>query len=219
MRVSDDRIKEITDAMREDAISSYSSGSASRYSFSTFCTENGIFNSGNAERRGADILISCPFHSDSTPSCHLNDSLWLYNCFGCRGGNFLGFRYRYLTEIKGERISWNQMVDRMLREDSLLSARLGYSSIYVKDEENLDTIQPLTQKRFKARKMIPRTYLEMLDMFLKKNPTVEQKKLFITLMQKEVPVSNAWNEFFGESGNQSSSKSYDLQELNTFNGG
>lgn len=41
----------------------------------------------------------CPFHSEKTPSFHVNESKGLYYCFGCgKGGNVIGF----LKDIKGE---------------------------------------------------------------------------------------------------------------------
>lgn len=182
---------------------------------------------GKSERRGDDVLISCPFHSDSTPSCHLNDGMWAYNCFGCRGGNFLNFRHRFLTEVVGEEISWYQMIDRMLREDAILSAKLGYGTIYVQEERAVEELIFLTQNRFTAVRQLPKTYLEVVDKFLQTNPTVEKKKLFILLMQKEVPVKDVWSEFFGRNesaggvssakgGSEScfSEKHYDLEELN-----
>ncbi len=41
----------------------------------------------------------CPFHSEKTPSFHVNEQKGFYYCFGCgKGGNVIGF----LKDIKGE---------------------------------------------------------------------------------------------------------------------
>ena len=41
---------------------------------------------------GDEVKIHCPFHEDSTPSCFVNTTKRLYNCFACgAGGNAIAF--------------------------------------------------------------------------------------------------------------------------------
>ena len=53
----------------------------------------------------------CPFHSEKTPSFHVNESKGLYYCFGCgKGGNAIGF----LKDIKGE--SFKEVIDYLKKK-------------------------------------------------------------------------------------------------------
>ena len=216
MKANHDKVKKVINAMREDAISASSLGISNKYRFDTFCRENHIFKD-NATYRGDDVLISCPFHSDSTASCHINDSRWIYNCFGCKGGNFLDFRFRYFTEILGEQITWYQMIDRMLRDDASLCSRLGFHTIFDNETKQIMEFSNFKRKRFKATQQMPKSYLEMVDKFMSLHPSVEQKKLFILMMQQGVPAKDAWNEFFGDKEPiMSDKKEYDLSKMDIF---
>ncbi len=54
------------------------------------------------KKAGRNYSGLCPFHSEKTPSFHVNEAKGLYYCFGCgKGGNVIGF----LKDIKGEPFS------------------------------------------------------------------------------------------------------------------
>ncbi len=51
------------------------------------------------KKSGGNYSGLCPFHSEKTPSFHVNEAKGLYHCFGCgKGGNVIGF----LMDIRGE---------------------------------------------------------------------------------------------------------------------
>ena len=49
-----------------------------------------------ANVNGEEILFTCPFHDDNTPSASLNTTDLVYNCFVCGGGTL-----KYLAKQLG----------------------------------------------------------------------------------------------------------------------
>lgn len=49
-------------------------------------------------RAGRELVGLCPFHSEKSPSFHVNDAKGLYHCFGC-GAN--GDAIKFLREVEG----------------------------------------------------------------------------------------------------------------------
>jgi DNA primase len=48
------------------------------------------------KRRGADYVACCPFHTEKTPSFHVNPARGIYKCFGCgKGGSPVRFVMEY----------------------------------------------------------------------------------------------------------------------------
>lgn len=215
MKVNQDRVKIIIGKMREDAVRASSINSFSRYSFEAFCQANHIYDD-RAVKRGDDIRISCPFHSDSTPSCSLNEAKWVYNCFGCKGGNWVDFAFRYHTEILGEKLTWYQFLNKLLRDDAALQSSVGFESIYEKENVSLGQIGKFEKQQFKGATRMPGNYLELWEKYKKTNPTFEQKKFFVLLMQREVPVKDAYGTLFGKEGQEASGQGYDLKKMGLF---
>ena len=55
------------------------------------------------KKSGSSLISLCPFHSDSKPSMHINDSKKMYKCFACdAAGDAIGFvmKYRNLDFIE-----------------------------------------------------------------------------------------------------------------------
>ncbi|MBR6045905.1 MAG: DNA primase [Ruminococcus sp.] len=48
------------------------------------------------KRTGRDYICKCPFHPDSTPSCHVHPEKEYFHCFGCgAGGDVITFVMKY----------------------------------------------------------------------------------------------------------------------------
>jgi DNA primase len=63
------------------------------------------------KKSGLNYTGLCPFHSEKTPSFHVNESKGLYYCFGCgKGGNVIGF----LKDIKSE--SFKEVMDYLKKK-------------------------------------------------------------------------------------------------------
>ena len=66
-----------------------------------------------------DFLIVCPFHADSSPSCHVDRHSGMYHCFSCSAGG----HWNKLAEeigaevlnVKGESLSLGDLRDSMSR--------------------------------------------------------------------------------------------------------
>ena len=88
------------------------------------------------KRAGSGFLGLCPFHSEKSPSFHVNPSLQLYKCFGCgTGGDVFTFIREYenlsfteavefLAEKNGMTISTGEMNEEQKQRESLRTAIL-----------------------------------------------------------------------------------------------
>lgn len=215
MEVNKERVKAFVNATKEDAIAASSSDIPSKYSFDYFCRKHNLYKDGK-ELRSGGIVISCPFHEDYSPSCSMNDSLGVFNCFSCGGGTYWKFVHRYLTEVNGEQIGWYQMLNQALQQDPDMVARLGFSSLYEKPSLQTVNLSDISRYRFKRKKSkaIPATYLELEDVLLKQNPTNDQKVYFVLLMQSGVPVETAYDELIAKE--RDGKKTYDISEMEAF---
>jgi DNA primase len=66
-----------------------------------------------ANVNGEEILFTCPFHDDNTPSASLNTTDLVYNCFVCGGGTL-----KYLAKQLGHfrRIEKNTTINSYIRK-------------------------------------------------------------------------------------------------------
>lgn len=207
------RVKAFINETKEDAMRASSSGSFSKYSFDTFCREHNLYRDGKEYRSGG-VVISCPFHTDEAPSFNFNDSMGVFNCFSCGGGNYWKFVYRYRREVLGENVNWYQMINEALQKDPDMMSRLGFSSIYEKKSTNSTFTGNLSKFQFKRKNAKPTTYLELQSELLKRKPSIEQMVYFSLLMQNDVDIDIAYRELIEE--NRSGEKSYDLAEMEEF---
>lgn len=213
MIINKERVKAFVNATKEDARLAASSGGFSKYSFDSFCREHNLYVEGLEERSGGTV-ISCPFHRDDSPSCSLNDTLGVFNCFSCGGGTYWKFVYRYHTEVLGEETTMYSLMNRYLQQDPVLMATLQFNTLFeTKERVTLEGLKTIKKTSFKRDKILPQNYLELQRIFMRRNPSTQQIKLFITLMQEGVPVDIAYRELI--EGKQSK-KSYDLSEMNNF---
>jgi DNA primase len=61
-----------------------------------------------------DFWACCPFHSEKTPSFHVDDSKGFYHCFGCKAS---GDAFTFLVEKEG--LSFPEAVERLAAEAGL----------------------------------------------------------------------------------------------------
>ncbi|MHB1660850.1 MAG: DNA primase [bacterium] len=86
------------------------------------------------KKAGQNYSGLCPFHSEKTPSFHVNESKGLYYCFGCgKGGNVIGF----LKDIKGE--SFKEVIDYLKKKYNI---PLEDTKLY-KSSKTLDSEAPV----------------------------------------------------------------------------
>lgn len=180
------------------------------YTFRNFIREHALDK--DLVERPYDVVIRCPFHNDEAPSCSMNDTLHVFNCFSCgRHGSYVKFLALYSTEIEGIHLGYYQCVNSILKSDAVMQAALGFSTIYT---PNKTPIQNKKREHFKAvkGKMIPDNYLELSSMMLARGCDISNKILAILLMQSHVLPEDIYNEIF-EGKKHKHEKVYDLEEM------
>lgn len=216
MIVNKERVKAFINATKEDAQRAIQSGQPSKYSFDSFCRKYNLYKHGK-ELRSGGVVIECPFHRDDSPSCSMNDELGLFNCFSCGGGNYWKFVHRYHTEVLGEQIGMYQLMNSYLQKDPVLAATLHFTTLYDKTENTIENLESVSKFHFRRGDRIPKTYLELQEKFMRRNPSVDDIKLFILLMQDDVPVDIAWRELMKDRKNGArEKKTYDLSMMDQF---
>lgn len=188
-----EKVKELKAAVQRRVRSSECD---SKYSYDCFCKEHDLYKKGRDEKAGG-VWIACPFHNDEAPSLSFNQEKGIWHCFGCgAGGNFLDFLYLYESEVLGVGVSRNVFLEQFLKDDFSLQKELGFCSIYKQKLLTIEQFEPI-QKRVFKRKKRTRTYIELQEVLMKNNPTLEKIKLFITMMQEGVPTELVEQEIFG----------------------
>lgn len=181
MQVNKERAQRVIDYVNKTArVWADTKSGTDRYTFSRFVKEHGI-GEGQKER-GHEVLISCPFHEDESPSCSLNEQRRMYHCFSCdRGGSYLDFAIECERTLYGSTVSFYAYLNRLLREDAVMRTTLGFNTLYEEETVSLDF------KRFRPRLIfspVPTTYLELADAMQRMALTENEIVFGILLMQK-----------------------------------
>ena len=187
------------------------------YSFERFIKEHNLEK--DSVQRAFDVVIKCPFHVDYSPSCSMNDTLHVFNCFSCgRSGSYVKFRALYSTEVEGIRSDYYHVANKLLRSDAAMQAALGFNTIF----KNM-AIPSNSRKRnrFSVTKgeVAPASFLELSSLLMASGANEEMITLFILLMQQGFSVTDVYNELFGKKAVRHDSGNvtvYDLENL--FNG-
>lgn len=190
------------------------------YTFDEFCREHKLYNDSDRVRVDG-IFMCCPFHNDKKPSCLISEEKRIFNCFGCGAhGNYISFVTEYHKELLGEDTSYYKVLNEILRKDSRIQAKAGFSSIYKKEHTSVSGLKPLAFGSFKARQ-IEIGYPELATMMLQKGCTLQQKRYAIVLMQKGLNANTIKKEVFDMNNENNStngtlsniSRQYSMEEL------
>lgn len=145
------------------------------------------------------IAICCPFHEDWDPSFKIDINRNLYKCFACGedgGGNLIKFISRYETEVLGKRISYSQVLDRLLKTDKRSCIELGFTSVFDDSFVDLNSIKMNGIKRFKLKKETPKDFLSLSN-YIKSYGSVDDKIKAMKLMQEGFNAELIYNMMFG----------------------
>lgn len=94
----------------------------------------------NAQDKGDQYEITCPFHEDKRPSCRLNKETGQYHCFSCgRKGTYT----RFLWELNGQVKSYGQFCESVLKARPDLQQACGFNSLMITEK----TLDPAFAKR------------------------------------------------------------------------
>lgn len=90
----------------------------------------------NVVERGDEIVISCPFHLDESPSLGINDKRGKWHCFSCgRGGDAVS-AYRELSfSKKGIKIGYSTAVDQLIYMIPAAKSELNFTTVQMKEEQ------------------------------------------------------------------------------------
>ncbi len=202
MRLDKGRVQQFIKAVRMDK---------ENYNFNAFCETYSLYQWGHEQRAGS-TWIACPFHSEKTPSLSFNEEKGIWHCFGCgAGGNLLKFMYLYKTNVEGQRLSYANFLNNMLKGDASLQFRLNFNSLFEEETNSIEKLEPIRKFKFKRKPVSASTYLELQEEFAKTNPSFEEIKFFILLMQQGLDVRTMRKELLPVETD--SGKQYDIEDL------
>lgn len=167
-----------------------------QYTLEKFIKENNLLQ--NAKYQGDNVWISCPYHSDSSPSMSINFGLNIYRCFGCGvGGSYVKFVSEYLTHTQGKTSVYN-VVENILKSDIVMRNSLGINSIYTQVVQTLE-LEDLEIKRYtKFREYEVSTFPALANKMIKDGKSLEDRIYMISLMQSGMSAKDVYNSIYGK---------------------
>lgn len=187
----------------------------SKYTFDSFCKQHNLNSDGDV-RRISEVVISCPFHEDASPSLSMNESKRRWHCFSCdRGGTFMSLVYNYSRLVMGEDVSFYQKLNEVLAADIELQDRVGFSSL-IERKTLFREFTSVTKPNVRLNgSKAPDSFPELSSLMMKRECSDEEKRYAILLMQKGLDVKFVYDTIFGkESGGTETSHQYSVEELN-----
>lgn len=85
------------------------------------------------ENGGGRDLRSCPFHSDSSPSMHVNEEEQIFKCFSCgRGGTFVHLLNEFIKEdgVKKE-FTYFDTIEFILKNYKEVREEVDYDTVFI----------------------------------------------------------------------------------------
>lgn len=170
--------------------------SSEKYSLESFVKEHNLLQ--NAKYQGDNVWISCPYHSDSSPSMSINFGINIYRCFGCGvGGSYVKFVSEYLTHTQGKTSVYN-VAESILKSDIVMRNALGINSIYTEVVQTLEP-QDLEIRRFtKFREYEIGTFPALANKMIKDGKSLEDRIYMISLMQSGMSAKEVYNSIYGK---------------------
>lgn len=187
------------DKGRMQEVFRYLSQHGERYSFRKFAEENDLLE--GAVYRGDNVVVSCPFHEDISPSCSLNDELHAYHCFSCgRHGSFPAFVAEYRNQVLGIKTGVVQVLNDFLREDAQMQSFLGFSSVLRHEESHLPDSYARRRIVYPKQDPGPASFLEMVTRMKKIGLSLDEKVAVILLIQRGFSAEEIWRDFGKRAG-------------------
>lgn len=170
------------------------------YTFTNFFIKNGYIKSeSELEHRGGNVFTHCPFHYDKTPSFSFSEKRGICNCFSCGfGGTYIDLVLKYENDVNGRNLSYYGLLDDFLKNDSIMQATLGFSTVYTTYNIFKDGFEfkPFKPKRLKES-YVPSHYLELANKIKRDRRPKEDIFEFILSMQANVPARTIYYQLYG----------------------
>lgn len=175
------------------------------YTFTSFFQKNGYIKSENdLQHRGSNLFTHCPFHYDKTPSFSFSEQRGICNCFSCGfGGTYIDLVLKYENDVNGRNLTYYGLLDDFLKNDSIMQASLGFSTIYTthnifKDDFKFKPFKPKNLKE----SYVPSRYLELANRIKKDKLPKEDIFEFILSMQAGVPANKIYYQLYDNGGSE-----------------
>lgn len=157
--------------------------------------------------QGNNYLISCPFHSDSSPSFSINFEQDVYKCFGCpTGGGYLNLYRDYYSHFHSS-ITLAEAANKLLQNDTVMRNSLGFNSVF--KTENSYKVD-LNNISFRQRKEVGKykynTYQSIANKMLKDNKGTTDKLYMIALMQSGMQPKEVYKTIYEDLVSKEDSK-------------
>ncbi|WP_394863129.1 CHC2 zinc finger domain-containing protein [Paraclostridium bifermentans] len=167
-----------------------------KYTIRNFLKENKL--DGDMVMRGNNYFISCPFHSDSSPSFSINFDSDVYRCFGCPSkGGYLNL-YKDYSDHLGFKMSKPQIINKLLSEDAIMRNTLGFVTVYRTKKETVD-ISNLNLRRRNRKGIetyVPTTFISLGNKMNRDRKSKQDKLYMIALMQSGMSVKDVHNAIY-----------------------
>ena len=195
------RLRKNVDMERAKLVAEYITNSA-KYTLETFLKEKHLMDDANVQ--GDNILITCPWHIDYSPSMSVNLIKNMYKCFSCGdNGGYFKFILTYKKVVQGTVMNYYKLLEEFLKDDQDMQLAVGFATIYKSD--NLTSILEVQRRQFKASAVsyMPENYIELANILKKdKTKSVTDYIFMISLMQKDIAVKDIYNAIYtGTSAN------------------
>lgn len=144
---------------------------------------------------GGATVITCPFHPDSRPSFNINIDDGFYKCFSCgSSGGYMSFYHEYHKRVIEDDKYFNDHVEEVLQNDIVMQETLGFSTIFVKIENNL-SLQDVVNFKYKPHEYVrvENKSLQLIQRKLQKDH--EKMTDFFADVERGVGVSDLWNKY------------------------
>lgn len=175
-----------------DSVSDYVKESA-RYSIANYLKSINQFDDSDGRTQSDNIIVSCPFHSDSTPSFSINTNRNIYKCFSCgAGGGYLEIIRDWET-YNGRKTNISSIAERLLREDKLMANELGFNTIFERSLQKKDYSDFSIRRPQRIKEFNTETFLSLAKKMIKNNASINDKVLMISLMQSNIDVKDVVN--------------------------
>lgn len=164
------------------------------YSLEQYLTKHGLLE--GSKLQNSNLLISCPHHSDSSPSMSVNLEYNIYRCFGCgRQGGFMKFMVEY-QELLGNPTNVFTLAESILREDIKMQNVLGYRTLYRKAELKITLNDVEIRRPKRLKEYNPKTFVGIANKMCKEKKSVEDKVFMISLMQSGMSVEEIYDSIY-----------------------
>ena len=109
--------------------------------------------------RGSYVMISCPFHPETSPSFGFDDKKGIFHCFSCNlGGSYVKLFMLLHKTFNYLNLNFYQAINHILSENPNMSLALGFKSV------SHDQVEQITTD-FVAKRQFPRSVTKSMSVY------------------------------------------------------